>query len=285
VQGDRCIDGLVASERLNVREFEFRLVDLDAICAASPWVRDNPCDCVDYRGFEPTFCKVVGIMPRALFLRHHTEDRPGLIGVAFEGRGYELDVAMMDEFNPTPSLDNVDVLVILGSKSAVYDIDVEAAWFGRELGLIADAVQRDIPIFGICFGAQALCQFHGGVVEPSSEPEIGWYEVEALNGSRISSGPWFEFHFDRCTLPEGAELWASTPRAIQAFAIGRNVGVQFHPEIDDVQLREWFSTGEEYAREFGADPDELLAQTANETPAARNRAVVLVDLFLDHSSR
>ena len=133
-------------------------------------------------------------MARALFLRHHFEDSPGLIGEAFAARGYGLDVAMMDELSPTPTVEGYDVLVILGSKSAVYDIDIEAAWFGRELGLIADASRLEIPIFGICFGAQALCQFHGGVVEPSHEPEIGWYEVQARNGSPIAPGPWFEFH-------------------------------------------------------------------------------------------
>jgi GMP synthase-like glutamine amidotransferase len=190
---------------------------------------------------------------------------------------------MMDESSPTPRIDDYDVLVILGSKSAVYDIDVEAAWFGRELGLIAEATDRGVPIFGICFGAQALCQFHGGIVEPSTEPEIGWYTIEPTNGSEIVAGPWFEFHFDRCLLPSSASLWATSPRAVQAFAVGRNVGVQFHPEIDDVQLGEWFSADEDYVREFGVDAGQLLAQTALETPAARLRADALVHLFLRHA--
>jgi GMP synthase-like glutamine amidotransferase len=221
-------------------------------------------------------------MTRALVLRHHPEDHSGLIGEAFESRGYEIDLRMMNETSATPSLDGYDVFVILGSKSAVYDKEVEAAWFGREMELIADAQRRDIPIFGICFGAQALCLYHGGVVERSDAPEIGWYEINEQNGSGISSGPWFEFHFDECTLPDGAELWATSPRAVQAFAVGRDVGVQFHPEIDHVQLRDWFASGIEEAREFGVDVDALIAQTQRETPAARERAGELVDLFLRH---
>ena len=110
---------------------------------------------------------------RVLFLRHHQEDRPGLVGEAFEARGYEVSVVMMDEESPTPSVEGYDVLVILGSKHAVYDEQVEAAWFGRELDVIAQADQLDVPIFGICFGAQALCLHHGGVVERSSDPEVG----------------------------------------------------------------------------------------------------------------
>lgn len=100
-------------------------------------------------------------MTRALVLRHHLEDHSGLIGEALESRGYEIDLRMMNENSVTPSLDGYDVFVILGSKSAVYDKEVEQAWFGREIELIAEAERRDIPVFGICFGAQALCLYHG----------------------------------------------------------------------------------------------------------------------------
>jgi GMP synthase-like glutamine amidotransferase len=222
-------------------------------------------------------------MPRVLVLRHHDEDHPGLIGDALVARGFELDVVMMNENTPTPSVVGYDALLILGSSSAVYDHEIEKSWFGRELGVIAQAGELDVPVFGICFGAQALCLFHGGSVSRAPEPEIGWYQLDAEPGIDIEPGPWFEFHFDRCTLPDGAELWASTPRAVQAFAVGRNVGVQFHPEIDDAQLRDWLESAAESARDFGHDLEELLAETAREVPEARRRAGRLVALFLRHS--
>ena len=219
-------------------------------------------------------------MARALVLRHHLEDRPGLVGEAFENRGYELDVVMMDEHAPTPSLDRYDALVILGSKCAVYDHEVEAAWFGRELALIGDAVERSLPILGICFGAQALCRFFGGEVRRAEQGEIGWFEVEVTPEVDLPAGPWFEFHFDQCTLPASAEVWATSPLAVQAFQVGRAVGVQFHPEIDEAQLKEWLAADEEDARELGLDVEALLEETARETPAAQVRAQLLVDLFL-----
>jgi GMP synthase-like glutamine amidotransferase len=219
-------------------------------------------------------------MARALVLRHHLEDSPGLIGEAFEARGYEIDLIMMNEQSDTPSLDGYDALVILGSKCAVYDHEVEAAWFHRELSLIGDANERAVPILGICFGAQALCRYFGGVVSRADDGEIGWFDIDVVDGVELSPGPWFEFHFDVCRLPESAELWATSPRAVQAFAIGANVGVQFHPEIDDAQLKEWLSADEVEARELGLDVAALLEETARRTPEARVRAQELVDLFL-----
>ncbi len=220
---------------------------------------------------------------RALVIRHHEEDRAGLVGEALEERGFVLRTELMDENSPTPDLDEVDLLVVLGSKHAVYDPEVEAAWFGRELGLLADAGRREVPIFGICFGAQALCRHHGGIVRRADEAEIGWFEVDPVASVPLPAGPWFEYHFDRCELPESAQLWASSPRAVQAFAIGRDVGVQFHPEVDEHQLADWMGAGgAQETRDLGLDPDGLLARTAAETPAARARVAQLVDLVLAH---
>ncbi len=223
-------------------------------------------------------------MPRALILRHHDEDRPGLVGDALESRGFEITVALLDAQSPTPTLENVDLLVILGSKHAVYDADVEAAWFGRELALIADADQRGVAIFGICFGAQALCRYFGGEVRRAKDAEIGWFTIDAESGSPISSGPWFEYHFDECVLPDAATIWATSPRAVQAFAIGRHVGVQFHPELDAAQLAEWFDAGDD-VRDLGLNPEALLEETRRETPAARLRSAALVDVVLTHTGQ
>ncbi|HUX04897.1 MAG TPA: hypothetical protein VMV53_08365 [Acidimicrobiales bacterium] len=224
-------------------------------------------------------------MRRALVIRHHSEDSPGLVGEALVKRGFDIEVAMMDAQSPSPRVQDFDALVILGSKHAVYDEQIEAEWFGRELEVIDDAQRFAVPVLGICFGAQALCRYHGGIVGPSDEPELGWYEIEVLEGADLSKGPWFEYHFDRCTLPKQARLWARTPRAVQAFSVGANVGVQFHPEIDDVQLAQWLASGDDDARAFGLDPAQLLARTAFETPGARLRTRELVDTFLLHAAR
>ena len=191
----------------------------------------------------------------------------------------------MNDQSPTPSTLGYDALIILGSTHAVYNVEVESGWFARELDVMAQADEARIPMLGICFGAQALCRFHGGIVSRSSEPEIGWYDIEAVNNSGLSSGPWFQFHYDSCTLPPGAQLWARSPRAVQAFALGRHVGVQFHPELDDHQLAQWLAAGDDDVRSFGLDPHELMVQTTRETPAASDRADALVSRCFDHWER
>ncbi len=223
-------------------------------------------------------------MPRALVIKHHAEDNPGLVGEALIQRGYVLTVALLDATSATPRLDGHDVLVILGSTHAVYDREVEAAWFGRELGVIGDADRRGVPILGICFGAQALCQYAGGSVRRGTHPEIGWYRVDATEDSPIEPGPWFEYHFDECSLPSSAHVWARNEQCVQAFAVGRHLGVQFHPELDAAQLRDWFSVGADDARSLGLNPEALIAQTVHEEPAARERAARLVNAFLAHAS-
>lgn len=218
-------------------------------------------------------------MNRVLVVRHHVEDSPGLIGEAFEARGCEIDVVMLDETTGAPSLEGYDVLVILGSKSAVYEVEGNSSWFPQELALIADADAQTIPILGICFGAQALCRHFGGTVLRAAQEEIGWFDIDVVDGVELAPGPWMEFHFDECVLPEVAQVWATSPRAVQAFAIGPHLGVQFHPEVDDTQLKEWLAADDD-VRDVGIDVEALLIQTARETPGARVRAQELVDVFL-----
>lgn len=223
-------------------------------------------------------------MPRVLCLRHHGEDHPGLLADAFTERGYEVTVALVDAATPPPALEGFDLLLVLGSTSAVYDESVRAAWFNNELALIHEADRRGIPILGVCFGAQALCVAFGGRVSPSPAPEVGWYEVEVVSGTGLPAGPWFEFHYDRCEVPANAEVWATTPDAVQAFTVGRHLGVQFHPEVDAAQLADWFASGaDDAARSFGHDLDALLAQSHAEEFAARDRAGILIDLFLERA--
>jgi GMP synthase-like glutamine amidotransferase len=222
-------------------------------------------------------------MSRVVVLRHHVEDDAGLIGAALERRGFALETLLVDERHRAPTTLAADVAVVLGSNCSVYDPEARAAWFEGELELLARLDRAGVAILGICFGAQALCELFGGRVVPAERGEVGWQLIEVEAGVALSAGPWFEYHQDRCELPAGAIRWARSADAVQAFVIGRHLGVQFHPEIDGDQLARWFAGASAEPRAHDEHEAALLAETRRESPAAAVRAAGLVNLFLAHA--
>jgi GMP synthase-like glutamine amidotransferase len=219
--------------------------------------------------------------PRALFLRHHVEDDPGLVGAALERRGFAIDLLLVDDATAHVDLDGVDVLAVLGSKWSVYDHDQVGAWLDAELDAIRDADRRGVAVLGICFGAQALCVAMGGRVEPAPSLELGWVELDGAPDEGVPEGPWFQFHSDQCLPPVTASVLARNEVCVQAFRVGRHLGVQFHPELDADQLSRWFAAGADAVAEAsGVEPSALLATTASLESAAAVRVDRLVEGFL-----
>ena len=213
-------------------------------------------------------------MMRVVVIRHHDVDSAGFIAEAFEARGAELDVHLFPDDGPLPGFDGADHIVVLGAVSSVNDPD---PWIAAELDWIRAADQAGLPVLGICFGAQALCVALGGRIEAMERKEIGWFVVDPADPEVIPAGPWLEFHGDRCLLPDDATVLARNDAAVQAFRIGRHFAVQFHPEVDGPQLKRWLdSMGTAAVLSVGLDPDQFLADTIREEPAARARGDRLV---------
>jgi GMP synthase (glutamine-hydrolysing) len=100
-----------------------------------------------------------------------------------------------------------------------------------------------VPILGICYGQQLMCQSLGGKVEMANEREFGRAELEAIKESPLfnnvlktgeKSAVWMS-HGDRVeALPEGfapIAHTASAPFAAIAYETRRFYGLQFHPEV------------------------------------------------------
>jgi GMP synthase-like glutamine amidotransferase len=217
----------------------------------------------------------------ARFLRHHEEDDPGLVGRALERRGFDVDVVLVTDATSTVDLDGVDVVGVLGSKWSVYDDESVGGWIDTELDAIRRADQRGIAVLGICFGSQALCTALGGTVEPMGRTELGWVELAGAPEEGLPEGPWFEFHADRCVLPPLARVLARNEVCVQAFRIGRHLGVQFHPEIDAAQFSRWLDAGAaEAAAACGMSGEVLLKDIEDREAEAAPRVDGLVEGFL-----
>lgn len=230
---------------------------------------------------------------RALFIQQDHVSPTGPIGDGFRRRGYDIEmlpVVPSDRFDSPdvrvafPDPTGYDAIVPMGAKWSVYDEMAIGSWIGDELAFLRSAHQAGVPVLGICFGGQALAAALGGSVEPAPEPEIGWVvlDVDEANDGLIDPGPWFEFHYDRFTPPSGARVLARTAGASQAFVLGRSLGVQFHPEMTPAMLRGWLANGAtDVLRDNGINATAFVAWTEAEADVAAERAMALVDRFLD----
>jgi GMP synthase-like glutamine amidotransferase len=228
---------------------------------------------------------------RVLLIQHDHICTPGYVGERLTDRGLDLvlhQVVREDRFlSPDveiefPDPTDFDAIVPMGAPWSVYDHQAIGTWVPAELKMLRAAHDHQVPVLGICFGGQMLAAAHGGSVSRSAAPEIGWVEVDSDDESLVLSGLWFQWHYDQWQLPNTAQEVARNPSSSQAFVLGRNLAVQFHPEMTSEILASWIATGgaEEITR-FGIKLDDLVRQTADQDAANRERAHRLVDQFLD----
>ena len=223
---------------------------------------------------------------KALVIEHDPLSTPGRVGAHLESKGVVLHPFVVVEDMNDPEVtavfpqDGYDALVFMGSPWSVYDPRI-AGWIGPELDLIRRHMERGTPMLNICFGAQALSAAMGGRVTMSALPEYGWGKVEPVSDI-IQSGPWFQFHHDEFTLPAGGVELASNESGLQAFALGRALAVQFHPEITADLLSFWCQAGGDIELiENGLDPEQVIAETR--TTAGESQAVLehMLDWWLE----
>ena len=228
---------------------------------------------------------------RALLIQHDHICTPGFVGERLLDRGLDLvvhQVVREDRFlSPNveiefPDPTDFDAIIPMGAPWSVYDHEAIGTWVPAELTMLRDAHQHEVPVLGICFGGQMLAAAHGGSVARSAAPEIGWVNVDSDDESLVPSGIWFQWHYDRWQLPTHAQEVAHNANSSQAFVLGRNLAVQFHPEMTSEILTSWIATGgAAEIDQFGMELETLVRQTAENDVSNRERAHRLVDQFLD----
>lgn len=161
-------------------------------------------------------------------------------------------------------------LVVMGGPMGVYEQD-RHPHLGDELALIGDALERQVPVLGICLGSQLLAAALGSRVYPGPAKELGWYQLEWLPDAardpvfhRVATTPLTAFHWhgDRFDPPPGARVLArSAMTPVQAFAYGsRAYGLQCHLEITRPLLKTIVTAFADEARAAGRDPTAILAE-------------------------
>lgn len=188
-------------------------------------------------------------------IKHIENEGPGMIEPFFTDRGWKLEIIEMSKGGVLPdSLDAVAALIILGGFMSVYD-EKEYPFLKEEDLLIRKALIEEVPLLGICLGAQLLAKTCGARVTKAPKQEIGWHKVkktvEGKEDILFMGNPEylqvFQWHGDTFDIPEGALLLAEGKECKnQAFRVGHNAyGLQFHIEVTEEMIENWFSEDKE----------------------------------------
>ncbi|MGJ5830534.1 type 1 glutamine amidotransferase [Streptomyces ossamyceticus] len=172
---------------------------------------------------------------RCVVVVHDPQDSIGVLPDIAAELDLEPFVVSVEDALPAPS--EVDCAIVLGSPESVYDNRLP--WLAAEQLWLRALISASLPVFGVCFGSQALARALGGSVHRNHTPEIGWTSVDTADPALLAPGPWLNFHFDAFTVPPRATEIARTALAPQAYIEGRCMGVQFHPEISEEMYEGW----------------------------------------------
>ncbi len=186
-------------------------------------------------------------MDIAVFM-HVESEGPGTLGTFLESRGARLVNFALYDREPVPSdPDRFAAVVSMGGPMNVYD---DHPWVEPEDLFLRKAIAADVPVLGVCLGAQLIAKACGARVTRSPEEEIGWSTIsltdESIEEPLFSGLPRemevFQWHGDMFQIPSGGRLLASSnvcPH--QAFRYRNALGLQFHVEVTPEILSEWFA--------------------------------------------
>ncbi|MGB9803864.1 MAG: type 1 glutamine amidotransferase [Desulfofundulus sp.] len=213
---------------------------------------------------------------QALVIQNVEIEGPGLLQPAMEKEGWQLDIRVMDRpgvYLPD-SLEGYKALIILGGPMNVYE--EEAYPYLKQVDrLIKEAIEKDIPLLGICLGGQLIAKALGAPVVRNPVPEIGWYKLRltpaGLKSPLFAGLPEeffvFQWHGDTFVLPPGATHLAACKDCVnQAFSVGgRTFALQFHLEVNPEIIKTWAEAYAGELEEFGGPgaADRLVQETTS----------------------
>ena len=185
-------------------------------------------------------------MARIVLIRHGDEPDDDRVVTYFRSKGLEPEIRKPFKGDTLGDVDSsVAASVVYGGPFSVFD-EEKHPFLRDENRWIEQCMGNNVPLLGICQGAQSIARVLGAEVGPKpGEPhEFGYYELASTEAGRAFFPEKLvvcESHFHEFQIPAGADLLASSPLfPHQAFRYGEaTFGFQFHAEVTPAGFRRW----------------------------------------------
>ncbi|WP_433521432.1 type 1 glutamine amidotransferase [Nocardia pseudovaccinii] len=172
---------------------------------------------------------------------------------------------------PRRPIDEYAGAIVMGGRPQV-DQEARYPWLRQEKRDIERALNKRLPLLGVCLGGQLIAEACGAHVGPARVATAGWGEVRF--GAAAADDPLFGgtggavdtvlVHSYAFELPPGASALAWNEVSLQAFRLDDAPvwGTQFHPEVSAELMVTWLDrllargelTSEQYAAELAKHP-------------------------------
>jgi len=224
---------------------------------------------------KPVLIIQTGRAPDPIRGRHG--DFPHWFRIGTRVEPHRLQVVEVSAGQSLPPPREVAGAMITGSAAMVTE---RASWSERTAGWIRDAMDLELPLFGVCYGHQLMAHAMGGRVDylPGGR-EIGTQPIELINDAShdvLTAGlpAVFRAHttHEQSVLepPRGSTVLArSTRDPHQLLRYGPSaISTQFHPEFNAEVMRAYVRRKHADMRQEGSDPTGVFKAVAA-TPMAR----------------
>ena len=224
-------------------------------------------------------------MRKVIVFKHVAHEVLGTITPLFRDQGFRIRYVNFQRTpDVEPSLEKYQGLVIFGGWMGVYEAD-RYPHLKVECRLIEEALKREIPILGICLGAQILAHTLGANVRKHTEKEVGWQDVALTPLGRKDfllshfgeKEKLFQMHGDTFDIPASAAHLACSPVCDgQAFRYGRNAyGLQFHLEVDQAMMGRFLQNPESRQEVEAFGGKQAIARMEHDTKIHLQRSIEL----------
>ena len=223
---------------------------------------------------------------RVLSVTHGPSVPGGVFDEAVEAAGHSLERWQVpDGGRPDPARRYDAVMVFGGSMHP--DQDDRFDWLGSEAEFLGDVLATEVPVLGVCLGAQMLARAAGAGVRAAAAPEIGWYEVsltpegssDPVLGVLPTRATVFQWHHYTFDVPANGVELARSSICTQAFRLSDQAawGIQFHAEVTLPMVTTWI---EEDPDELPMPASELRARSEDVMAASNAQGHALAGAFL-----